>query len=623
MSHKHLLCLGTGLALVFGFAGTAQAQSSQGQIEASEEQSDVLAPIIVTGTRFETPIDQIGRSVSVITSEDIELRQQRFVFDALNSLPGVQVIRSGSFGALSSISLRGLPSDQTLVVQDGIVVNDPSSFGNGFNFANFDTADIERIEVLRGAQSTLYGSDAIGGVINIVTKDGREGFSGEAFVEGGSFGTFRGAASLLGGNDLASGRITVSGVTTSGFSNADSANGNTEDDGFDNFTVSSKGRFQPFESLVFDGVIRYQDSENEFDGFSFTDGAADADEVGETEDLTVAGFVTHTAFDGRLQNRLSVTHLTTDRLNVSDGVPSFDAEGTRTSYEYQGTAKPADWVTVIAGVEYDRQESEVEVGFGGNQEIDTTSVFGLVQLQPTAFLTLNAGVRHDGSSAFSNETTFSISGVARVPQTGTLLRGSYAEGFRAPTAGEFSFNIDLFAEFSDGWDIGIEQPFLNDRARFSVTYFDQEIDDLIAFDLAEFTFVNIEEFSSKGVEVALDARVTDWLTVNAAYTYTDAVNLSTEIAAGNQPEDKFSVEFAATPIDRLSLSLGVTYNGSEDDGANVLDDFVLVNIRANYAITEYLEIFTRIENLTDENYQDNFGFGTAPLSAFGGIRARF
>lgn len=623
MLNKHFLYLSTGLALVLGSAGFAKAQTSEQPTEIAEQAVDTLAPIIVTGTRFETPLDQVGRSVSVITAQDIELRQQRFVFDALGSVPGVQVIRSGSFGALSSVSLRGLPSGQTLVVQDGVVINDASSFANGFNFANFDTADIARIEVLRGAQSTLYGSDAIGGVINIVTKDGREGFGGEAFVEGGSFGTFRGAASLLGGNDLASGRVTVSGVTTSGFSTADEANGNTEDDGFDNITIASKGRFQPIESLVFDGVIRYQDSENEFDGFSFTDGAADADEINETEELTIAGFATHTAFGGRLENRLSVTHRSTDSLNISSGDVSFDAEGTRTSYEYQGTASPADWVTVIAGVEYDRQESEVAVGFGGNQEIDTTSVFGLVQIEPISFLTLNAGVRHDGSAAFSNETTFSISGVAKVPQTGTLLRGSYAEGFRAPTAGEFSFNSDLFAEFSDGWDIGIEQPILNDRARFSVTYFDQEIDDLIAFDLAEFTFVNIQEFASKGVEVALDARITDWLTVNAAYTYTDALNLSTEIAAGNQPEDKFALELGVTPTDRLSVSLGVTYNGEEEDGAVTLDDFVLVNLRANYAINEHFEVFTRIENLIDENYQDNFGFGTAPLSAFGGVRARF
>jgi len=605
--------LGTA-AVTAAHAAPVFAQSGEG---------DGADTIIVTGTKFETPLDQVGRSVTVLTSEEIQTRQQRFLYDALNASPGVQIIRSGSFGALSSVSLRGLPSSQTLVIQDGVVVNNPASFGNSFNFASFDTMDVERVEILRGAQSTLYGSDAIGGVINIITKDGREGLGGEAFIEGGSFGTFRGAASLMGGNERASGRISASGITTRGFSSADEANGNTEDDGFENVTVSSKGRLQASDNLVFESVVRYQNSENEFDGFDFATGAVDADEVGQTEEFSIAGFATHTLLDGRVKNRLSASYFLNDQLNLTDGVPSFDTTGTRFSLEYQSTIELADWATLIAGAEYDEQTSEVAVGFGGNQDIETYSGFGLVQFQPLSFVTLNAGVRHDASPDFDGETTFSVSGVVEVPQTGLLLRGSYAEGFRAPTAGEFSFNPDLFAEFSDGWDIGVEQPLFDGRARISVTYYDQQIDDLIAFDLDAFTFVNIQEFSAKGVEVAVGARVADWLRINAAYTYTDAVNLSTEIAAGNQPEDRVTLEFAATPTDRLSVSLGVTYNGEEQAGAVMLDDFILVNLRSAYALSDRLEAFARIENLTDADYQDNFGFGTAPMSAFGGVRASF
>lgn len=610
--------------LVRVLLGTAAATAAHAApVFAQSLEDDGSDTIIVTGTKFETPLDQVGRSVSVLTSEETRIRQQRFLYDVLNASPGVQVIRSGSFGALSSVSLRGLPSSQTLVIQDGVVVNNPASFGNSFNFASFDTMDVERVEILRGAQSTLYGSDAIGGVINIVTKDGREGFGGEAFIEGGSFGTFRGAASLMGGNERVSGRISASGVTTRGFSSADEANGNTEDDGFNNVTVSSKGRLQAADNLVFESVVRYQNSENEFDGFDFATGAADADEVGQTEEFSIAGFATHTLLEGRVQNRLSASYFLNDQLNLTDGVPSFDATGTRLSLEYQSTIELAEWATLIAGAEYDEQSSEVAVGFGGNQDIETYSGFGLVQFQPVSFVTLNAGVRHDASPDFDGETTFSVSGVVEVPQTGMLLRGSYAEGFRAPTAGEFSFNSDLFAEFSGGWDIGVEQRLFDGRARLSVTYYDQQIDDLIAFDLDAFTFVNIQEFSAKGVEVAVGARVADWLTINAAYTYTDAVNLSTEIAAGNQPEDRFTLEFATKPTDCLSVSFGVTYNGEEQDGAVRLDDFVLVNLRSAYALSDRLEAFARVENLTDADYQDNFGFGTAPMSAFGGVRASF
>ncbi|MEM6746541.1 MAG: TonB-dependent receptor [Pseudomonadota bacterium] len=578
--------------------------------------------VVVTGTRLPTPLDQIGRSVSVLTADEIQLRQQQFLYDALAAVPGVQILRTGSFGSAATVSIRGLDSDQTLVVQDGVVVNDPSSFGNGFDFANFDTADIERVEVIRGAQSTLYGSDAIGGVINIVTKDGREGFGGDAFVEVGSFDTVRAGTTLYGGNDKASGRISVIGLTTNGFSSADEADGNTEDDGFDNLTVSAKGRYEPNESLLFELVTRYQDSENEFD--SFAGGRpVDGDEVGETESLTVAGFATHTARDGAVENRFGVTYLRNDRLNITEGVTSFDALGTRISYEYQGTLKPADGLSIVGGAEYDVQESEVTVGFGGNQEIETTSGFGLIQLDFLDNLTLNVGARYDSSDEFGSETTFNASAAFTVPKTGTILRSSFSEGFRAPTAGELGFNPDLFAEFSDGWDIGFEQPFIDGRARLTATYFDQSIDDLIAFDLGAFTFVNVQKFESNGVEIALDTDVYDWLTFRSAYTYVDATNVTTTNAALNQPDHRFNAELAAQATDRLTLSLGVNFNSSELDGVNTLDSFTLISVRGQYALNDTFELFARIENATDVDYQDNFGYGTAPLSAFGGVRTRF
>lgn len=604
--------------LLLGAAAASCALPAGAQERGAQDREE-KDEVIVTGARFATPIDQVGRSVSVITAEEIDLRQQRFVFDALNAAPGVQVIRSGSFGALSSVSLRGLPSGQTLAVQDGVVLNDPSSFNNAFNFANFDTGDIERIEVLRGAQSTLYGSDAIGGVVNIVTKDGREGFGGEAYAEGGSFGTFRGSASVRGGGETASGRFTVSGVTTDGFSTADEANGNTEDDGFKNLTLSSKARLAPTDSLEFSLVARYQDSRTEFDNFS-----VDGDGVADTKALTVAGFATHRSFGGAVENRVSVAYLRNDRFDTNFGAVSFDGVGERTSYEYQGTFVPAAWVSVIAGAEYDVQDSQVDTGFGASREIRTASGFGLVQLQPLEFVTLNAGVRHDASSEFGNETTFSVSGAVRVPLTGGVLRGSYAEGFRAPAAAELSQNPDLFAEFSAGWDIGFEQPFWNERASVSVTYFDQRIDDLIGFDPISFRPFNIEEFASEGIEVAVDAELAGWLSFSGAYTYTDALNLSQSEAAFGQPDHRFHAELAFRPADRFAFSTGVTFNGRETFfGGASLDSFTLVNLRGEYALSDRFDLFARIENVTDAEYQDNPGFGTAPLSAYGGVRARF
>ncbi len=596
-------------------------QLSGGAAHAQAEDSADI--VVVTGTRFPTPLDQVGRSVSIITADEIAVRQQRYLYEALQSVPGVQLTGTGSAGSLATISLRGLPSKQTLVVQDGVVLNNPSSFGNSFNFSNFDTADIERIEVLRGAQSTLYGSDAIGGVINIITKDGRDGFGGSAYLEGGSFGTARGAASLYGGDQQFSGRLSVSAVTTNGFSSADEANGNTEDDGFDNITLSSKVRFEPVTNLNFEAVARYQDSENEFDGFSFGIGPVDGDEIGKTEELSLAGFATHTMLDGVLENRLSITYLRNAQVNLTNGAPSFDAVGTRVAYEYQAMVKPIEQLSIIVGAELDDQESVVTVGFGGNQEIRTVSGYGLIQVTPFPFVTINTGIRHDDTDTFGAETTFSASSAVEIPQTGTIFRGSYAEGFRAPTAGELGFNPSLFAEFSDGWDVSVEQGFFDGRFKLQATYFDQKIDDLIAFDLAAFTFVNVQEFSSKGVEISTNAKIADWLSVFAAYTYVDAVNLSTTLAAGNQPKHRFNVELDMRPTPKLTLSASINVNGSEIDGAETLDSFTVVTLRAAYEINDSFEVFTRVGNVLDADYQDNFGYGTAPISAFGGVRAHF
>lgn len=598
------------------------AATSLAPIPGWAQDNGEIDKLIVSGIRIPTPIDQEGRAVSIVTAEEIEIRQQRFVYDVLQALPGIQVTRSGSLGALASVSVRGLDSDQTLVVQDGIVLNNPASFGNSFNFANFDTSDIERIEVIRGAQSTLYGSDAIGGIVNIVTKDGAEGFGASGYLEGGSFGTVQGAATVRGGSARLSGRATVSGIRARGFSSADEANGNTEDDGFENVTVSAKGRYRPLESLQIEAVIRYQDGENEFDGFAFGVGPVDGDEVGKNESLTIGGFATLETFGGRLGHRASVTYTRTDQLNLTDGVPSFDSLGTRIAYEYQGTAKPMEALTLVFGAEYDAQEATTVVGFGGNQEITTKSGYGLVQVSPHARMTLTAGIRHDASSDFGSETTLSASGAIELPVIEAVLRGSYSEGFRAPTAGELGFNPALFAEFSTGWDIGLERRFLDDRARLAVTYFQQKVDDLIAFDLAEFTFVNIQAFETSGVEIAADIELRENLTARLGYTYLDAFNVSTTIAAGNQPNHSFNADVAWRPLEKLGLSATLTYNGKETDGAVILDSFVLVGVRAEYAVNRHLDVILRVENATDADYQDNLGFGTAPISAFAGLRAR-
>jgi vitamin B12 transporter len=577
--------------------------------------------VVVTGTHIPTPIKLEGRSIAVVTSEEMELRQQRFVYDVLSAIPGVQVTRSGGYGALASVSIRGLDSDQTLVVQDGIVLNNPATFGNAFDFSKLDTRDIERIEVIRGAQSTLYGSDAIGGVVNIVTKEGSQGIQGSGFLEGGSFRTLQGGATVRGGNRKISGRMTLGGITTRGFSSAEEANGNTEDDGLKSLNFSGKGKYQVLDKLTLSGVFRHQSSENEFD--SFLGQPVDGTEVSQSKELSLGGFATLDTNSGRLSHRGSITYSRSDWLNTKDGVPDFDSLGTRISYEYQGSARPAERTTMVFGAEYEVQEAITAIGYGGNQRIETKSGYGLVQISPHERLTINGGVRHDSSSAFGSEMTFNGAGALEVPMADLILRGSYSEGFRAPTAGELSFNGNLLAEFSRGWDVGLERTFTENRFRLGITYFDQQVDDLIAFDLAEFTFRNIQNFETSGLELVAGIQVHPTLWLDFGYAYLDAFNLSLTTAAGNQPDNRLTVEVAWRPTHRITLSLGTLFNGEEHDGSTVLSGYTLVNLRGSYKLAEGLDFIIRMENVTDANYQDNLGFGTAPLSVFAGFRRYF
>lgn len=592
-------------------AGLLAAPSAFAQTEPASDE------IIVLGTRLPTPIDQVGRSVTVITAEEIEDRQQRFLFDALRIAPGVTVTRSGSFGALSTVSIRGLPTEQTLLVIDGVVANDPSAFGNSFNFGDFDTADIERVEVLRGAQSTLYGSNAIGGVINVVTKDGQDGLGGSGYLEGGSFGTVRGAGTLRAGDERLSGRLTLASTESRGFSSAAVPGG--DDDGYRNFTASGKFGYRPIESLSLDAVVRLSDSRNEFDGGANLD---DPDNVSESQTLNLAGFATHEALEGALSNQVSIAYSRTDRADRSDF--PFAGVGTRLTLEYLGSAKAHERVTAAYGVEYEEQESAVSQGFGGAETIASISGYGLLQIVPFEDAALNLGVRHDSNSDFGDATTFSVSSTGLIPVLGVRLKGSYAEGFRAPSVGELSFNADLDPENSRGWDVGLSRSFLDERLVLEATYFNADIEERIAFDLDVFNFFNIAQYDTEGVELAAVAKPLSGLEVRASYTYTDATNLTGGFAALNQPDHQVSGQISWRPTRKLDLGLGITWNGREaDSGGLALDAFTLADLRAAYQVSERVELFARVENATDTDYQDNLGFTTAPASAYGGVRARF
>ena len=594
-------------------------------------------PVVVEATRIPTELDKTGAAVTVIDEGEIERKQDRTVLDALQRVPGLNITQQGAFGGQASVFIRGADSDQTLVLIDGVEVNDPSSPAGSFDFAGLTASNIEKIEVLRGPQSTLYGSDAIGGVISITTKSGRKGFAAEGFLEGGVYDTVRGSGTVRGGTDSATGSLTLRGSRSNGISQQDT---NDERDGFRDLNASGKGSLNVTDRLNLDASFRVMDQESEFDFAGNERGGAPQVDDDEQDDQEISGRLqaTHTALDGRLENELAFKILDRERENDGAGGRTFESDAQRKTLAYQGTVDVSERVVVSFGAE--REENEITTQsfiFGGNRtdgSLNTTSGFGLLQITPIDRLTLSGGVRHDASERFENATTGRVSGSYRLAATGTTLRGVWGQGFKAPTPielfGQFG-NPGLDPEESRSWEVGLDQTIVPNRLSAQVTYFDQETEDLIVFQ-SQFdnqgnfiggTNMNVEEAEQRGVELGIDAQPTAWATVAANYTFLDAENTTTGQDLVRRPEHRVNVDLELQPTDRISLGSTLTFQGESRDAGQTLDEFARLNLRGSYQAHANVTVYARVQNALDVDYQTAAGFQQPGANGFAGVRVNF
>ncbi len=578
--------------------------------------------IVVTATRTEIATSQVGSSISVLTADEIEERQYASTVDAIRSLPGVIINQNGPFGGSASVRIRGASSDQTLVLVDGVVVNDPASPGAGFNFANLDPNDIERIELLRGPQSTLYGSQAIGGVVNIITKRATEPFAYSAFFEAGSFKTLRSGGNVSGLHGETDYNLSLSGIRTNGISKADEHDGNTEEDGYKNYTVSGNVGSNLTEVLRAEGGIRYSDSRNEFDAGGGVGG--DGDRVGHTREFQTSASLHLSTFSGQLENSLTGSYALVDRDNESNGTRSFSATGERTSFEYLGTLSMSDFWNAIIGLK--TEDTEIK----GTSSIRTDSVFGQVQVLPIEGLSLIGGVRHDDHETTGGVTTFRFTSAYEFADTGTVFRGSWGEGFKSPTPFQLTFfccgatgpNTNLQPEESQGWDVGIEQELFGGQADVQVNYFQQDVENQIDFSFGAGGYLNIDQVETEGWEFIASARPADWIDLSANFTHQSAIDVSTGSQLVRTPANIAALNVTTYPTEALAVGGSVIWNDDETDSAGLVQDWYRVDVRSSYQLNDEVELFGRVENLLDEQYQDILGFGTPGISGFVGIRVR-
>ena len=606
-------------AVAFGFTVSATAQT------ASIEETK-LDTIIVNGSRLDQTMTEIGSSVSVITRDDLEELGVDFALDAIATAPGVTVNQNGAFGGNASVRIRGASNDQTLVLIDGVPVNDPTGTGGGYNFAYLDTDTIERIEVLKGPQSTLWGSDAIGGVVSITTKRPTEGLSGTVFGEYGSFNTLRGGASISNANEIGDFRLAATGLTTDGISKADEANGNSEDDGYDSQTVSAKGGLNLPASVRLETSLMWSDAESEYDSYAFgaQGSVADGDEVTNSE--TLSGNITLKAplFDGRLENLVQIGYADIERENTSNGVQSYFTEGDRVLFRYQGTFAINDTNTLAFGTE--REETSAN-----EQESSIDSLFALYEFKPVDSLTLTGGIRVDDHETFGSETTGRVA-AAWTATDQLTFKASWGQGFKAPSIFQSTYictfcgltapNTNLKAETSEAYDIGVQWQSADERIVLGATLFDQETENMIDFSYTA-GYDNIALVDSQGGELTGAYAVNNWLGIAASYTFIDSEDGNGN-ALARLPESTGNISASFDPDGPFSGAVLVRYNGEEanTDGSK-LDSWTRVDLTGSYDLNDTVEIYGRIENLLDEEYQQILGYGTPGLSGSVGVRLRY
>lgn len=608
-----------------------------------------LPTIVISPTSVPTPEAQIASSVTVITAQDIERQQRRTVPDILANVPGVNVVQAGGPGSQTSVFMRGTNANHVKVLIDGIDVSDPSNPARTFEFGHLLADDIERIEVLRGPQSGLYGSDAIGGVISIITKRGQGPAKVAATVEGGTFNTFNQAASLRGSKDkfdyafnvihfrAADTPVTPPELLPPGRA----AIGNF----YENTTASTKLGLDVSENFRLNYVGRYTEGELRFTGDEFLpptflgvpraiQSAQDIKQFYTRAEAVVTGF------DGRFTNFFGVNY--TDSLTTNQTTPSSiptENAGRRTKVDWRGVALLMPGQTLVTGLEH-----EIESMGTTSVKADNGNSGGYAELQSEFaqrfFITSN--IRHDANDRFGEATTYRIAPALLLPVTDTKLKASYGTGFKSPTLSQlfvsfpdFNFfaNPNLRPEESTGYDVGFEQPLFDNRVRFGATYFHNDITNLITSGPDPVrggfarTNVNIGKAETSGVEAFVTVKPIEWLWFRADYTYTDAFDATTNERLLRRPRHKASFTAAWMPIEPLTLSATVLHVGEWIDGNRdfsiprlVAPGYTVVNIAGDYRLNEYTKVFARIDNLFDERYQEPTGFLRPGFAVYAGMR---
>lgn len=641
-------------ALCFVLAVTFSALNLVSQENSSKEKQkpDLKHEVIVTATRLETPLKEVASSVTVISREELDRAKKTTVLEALEEVLGVSVIQNGPEGGAASAFLRGANSEHTLVMMDGVELNDPISPSRSFDLAHLTLESIERIEVLRGPQSTLYGSDALGGVINIITTKGQGRPRFHLLTKGGSYRTFSGSAGISGSLNRADYSFNVSRLQTQGFSAASEAyEGNSENDGYQNLSLCGRIGFRFKNNTDLELILRNLKTEAEIDNF----GGGYGDDPNNTQNydsLFLKVQVRSLQLRNRWEQKLFFSVVDYDRRhkNPTDDIHLFDSEegffkSRLFEIDLQNNFFLHEKNILTFGIDHHQEQGESEYQYNTiwGSDLSTfplkrawaTGLFLQDQVRVADRFYATIGVRFDNHSQFGSALTFRLAETYLIEATKTKIKVTCGTGFKSPSLYQLyapgTFwgpigNKGLMPEKSLGLDFGFEQGFIGDKILLAATYFLNDFRDLINFDSYQ-GYINIGRAEAKGIELLLRARPLDELMLNLNLTTTETRDKKTGNKLLRRPEEKFSANLDYRFSKKGNFNLSFLSIGKRDDmdfstwpyARVTLPAYTLVNAAFSLDISSNIQAFSRLENIFNEKYEMIKGYGTPGFSIYGGL----
>jgi vitamin B12 transporter len=606
--------------------------------------------VVITATRTEMPLWSIGRSVSVISSLDIEHQKKISIIDILKDIPGLDVTQNGGTGQPSSVFIRGAKSEHTLVMIDGVEMNDPISPGRSYDFGHLITNDIEQIEIIKGPSSTLYGSDAIGGVINIITKTGIKKPSFTISGEAGSFGTYKENLQTSGKFNNFNYSLSLSKLDIEGFSSAGEKYGNSEKDGYQNTIFSGKAGLNLFENTSYDFIFHYINSKTDLDNFGGALGD-DPNYNAKGKELYIKNQFKVNSFNKRWTQIYSFSFINNKRDYLNDYDIDHPDEFIDSNYksklftfDIQNNIFVNRMNSLVFGFEFEKEKGDTryysESMWGKYETLfpnKETNIFGLyfqdnVNIKNTFLPTI--GIRYDKHNIFGSATTIQIAPVFLIDKSNTKLRSSYSTGFKAPSL------YQLYSQFGDvnlkpekvkGFDFGIEQYLHNGNIFLSTAYFNNDFTDMVDFSSSLFKYINIGEAKTQGVEFETAFNLLPLLNINASYTYLKTKDISTGEELLRRAKNKGGINVNYNGINKFNFNLNILLIGRRYDldfstfpaSRKTIEKYIKINLTAIYSIAKNIQFFSRLENLNNAKYEEIFGFGTPGRSIYCGFKFNY